>query len=170
MNAGNSYLIVDGYNVINNWPEFEHTKVEDLAHARDYLIQLLANYQALVGEQVILVFDAHQVEGQEKIEIVNGVRIIYSRKGETADAVIERLVYHFAGDNRITVATSDWLQQRIVLGKGGLRLSSRELRELVLQTQQEGTRHYQQNESRSTLSGRLGEELRRRLEQLRRDE
>ncbi|NLL19338.1 MAG: NYN domain-containing protein [Clostridia bacterium] len=170
MNTGIHYLIVDGYNVINNWPEFDHTKVEDLAHARDYLIQLLSNYQALTGQQVILVFDAHQVEGQEQVEIINGVRIIYSRKGETADAVIERLVYNFAGDNRVTVATSDWLQQRIVLGKGGLRISSRELRELVLQTRQESKRHYRQSENRSTLSGRLGEELRQTLEQLRRDE
>lgn len=162
------YLIVDGYNVINNWPEFEAIKDEDLGHAREYLMELLINFQALSGLQVILVFDAHQVEGQEKVEIINGLRVIYSRKGETADSVIEKLVYSLAKDHRVTVATSDWLQQRIVLGKGGLRISARELRRMVMDRQEESRAHYQLGEKRDTLSGRLGAEVREILEQLRR--
>lgn len=168
MSTGNHYLIVDGYNVINNWPEFETTKVEDLGHAREHLMELLTNYQALSGQEVILVFDAHQVEGQEKAEIINGLRVIYSRKGETADSVIEKLVYSLAKEHKVTVATSDWLQQRIVLGKGGLRISSRELREMVMKRQEESKAHYQLGKSSDTLSGRLGEEVREILEQLRR--
>lgn len=169
MNGDREYLIVDGYNILNNWPEFENIIEAELGHARDRLIEILANYQALTEQILIVVFDAHQVKGGQTIETEKGIQVIFSRKGETADAVIERLVYTLPKGERVTVATSDWLEQQIVLGKGGLRISARELRRLVLATQQKSKNHYQQGQKYYTLSGRLREDLWQALEELRRN-
>lgn len=162
------YLIVDGYNIINNWPDFDEMRTHDLSHAREYLEEILANYQALSGKQVILVFDAHHVKGQETVEIKDGLRVIYSRQGETADNVIEKLVYSLSKGHQVTVATSDWLEQRIVLGKDSLRISARELRHLVMDTEKESKRHYQKGQKHNTLLSRLKSEQFHALEQMRR--
>ncbi|MGI6552697.1 MAG: NYN domain-containing protein [Bacillota bacterium] len=164
------YLIVDGYNILNDWPEFKGIKEAELSHARDSLIKTLINYQALMGTQVIVVFDAHLVKGGfETEEIIDGVRVLYSREGETADGLIERLVYHLPDASCITVATSDWAEQRMVLGKGALRISARELRELIRAVEKESHRYCQNNRNQVRhLDLRLGENLRQVLEKLRR--
>ncbi|NLC38868.1 MAG: NYN domain-containing protein [Clostridia bacterium] len=164
------YLIVDGYNILNNWPEFKGIKEAELAHARDNLIKTLANYQALTGIQIIVVFDAHLVQGGlEREEIIDGVRVIYSREGETADSLIERLLYHLPDSSSVTVATSDWAEQRMVLGKGGLRISARELRELIQAAEKDSVGYYRSNRHQADyLDSRLGENLRQVLEKLRR--
>lgn len=162
------YLIVDGYNIINNWPDFAGMRSQDLSHAREHLEEILANYQALSGKQVILVFDAHQVKGQETVENKNGLQVIYSGQGKTADQVIEQLVYNLSKGYRVTVATSDWLEQRIVLGKDGLRISARELRLLVMETIEQSKQHYRKGRQQRSLSNYLTEEQFQVLEQLRR--
>lgn len=122
-------IIVDGYNIINYWDELNKLKGESLSHARDRLIDIMASFGALKGIQVIIVFDGHLVKGGVRnSEFVSGVEVIYSGEGETADAVIEKLMHQLPPNiKRVYVATSDWDEQRIVLGKGAIRLSAREL-------------------------------------------
>lgn len=168
MTGDGEYLIVDGYNIINDWPEFAQLRREDLAHARKSLIEILIDYQALTEQKLILVFDAHQVKGKEQLLTDGGIRIIFSREGQTADQVIEKLVYRLAKDHRVTVATSDWLEQRLVSGKGGLRLSAREFRQTVMATRQESKRHYRQGQRYFPLANRLEKDLCQNLEKLRR--
>jgi len=121
-------LIVDGYNIIGAWDELQKIKEKDLGQARDYLIELLADYQAYSGYHVIIVFDAYYVQGTESKQNRYKLDIIYTRENETADECIERLVkIHKNVSNQVYVATSDFLEQRITFGRGALRKSAREL-------------------------------------------
>lgn len=119
-------LIVDGYNIIGAWRGFH--EVNDLALARDHLLNLMADYQAFSGFRVIVVFDAHHADGPESKMEQYKVEIIYTKKDETADECIERLILKYKNiQNEVYVATSDYLEQRIIFGKGALRKSAREL-------------------------------------------
>ena len=125
-------LIVDGYNIVNAWPELIKLKNESFEHARDRLLGILANYQGLDGCLVVVVFDAHLVKGGTGArENYAGVEVIFTQEGETADSCIERLVTLLPEKMSVTVATSDWAQQRLVMGQGALRLSARELLEKI---------------------------------------
>ena len=87
------YLIVDGYNIINSWPELSVLKKEDYSHARDKLVEILSDYQGFVRVNVILVFDGHNVKGSAgSREKIGGVEVVFTREGETADMFIERLI------------------------------------------------------------------------------
>ncbi len=120
------YLIVDGYNVIG--AERDLKQLGDLAEARDALIEKLSEYQAYTGVQVYVVFDAHMVPGIGRRTKDQEITVIYTRKNQTADECIERLVKQLRGVQRqIYVATSDYTEQRVVFGEGALRKSAREL-------------------------------------------
>lgn len=120
--------MVDGYNILHAWSDLKRIMEKDMDHARTRLVELLSNYQAVKGIRVIVVFDAHLVKGgYGSKENVAGVEVIYTSEGETADMLIEKLVGRLLEQGRVTVATSDWTQQRIVFGKGAVRLSAREL-------------------------------------------
>ncbi|RDV82295.1 NYN domain-containing protein [Ammonifex thiophilus] len=117
--------LIDGYNLIYAL-EMEKNKA-DLAHARDCLVELLEEYAALTGKELIVVFDAYRVKGgQGSCEARRGVRVIFTRERETADTVIERLVGELTGEFLVTVVTGDWMEQRLVLGAGALRVTPRE--------------------------------------------
>lgn len=121
-------LIVDGYNIIGDWPELQALRNKDLSQARDLLIDKLAEYKAYSGERVIVVFDAHLVRGIEKKDKNHKVEVVYTRENETADERIEKLtqeVKHVR--NQVYVATSDYTEQRTIFGQGALRKSAREL-------------------------------------------
>ena len=165
------YLIVDGYNIIHAWPELEKLKDAGLEHARLKLVSILANYAPLSGQKVVVVFDAHQVKNaSERSEIIDGVEVIYTQQGETADALIERLVGSLLNEGKVYVATSDWAEQSIIFGRGAYRLTPGELRVQVRRAREESEAHY----SRSTpadgyLENRLLEKVRSRLEKWRRE-
>ncbi len=127
------YLLVDGYNIINAWPELvEEANEVDLASARDKLIDIMADYSAFTGICVILVFDAHQANKNTRTSyIINGVEVIYTKSGETADHYIEKIADALGKQEKIRVATSDWIEQQIVMGRGAARISARELHEEV---------------------------------------
>lgn len=128
------YLVVDGYNIIYAWPCLDKMKNENLEHARDKLVDILANFSAHSGTNVYVVFDAHQVKsGTEHSEERNGVRIIYTREGETADALIEKMVGELTGLGRVYVVTSDYDEQRVIFGRGAYRLTPRDLYQQVEQ-------------------------------------
>ncbi|WP_371320260.1 NYN domain-containing protein [Chengkuizengella axinellae] len=122
------YLIVDGYNMVGDWPELIRTSEASLEEARNQLIKMLADYQGYSGMKVIVVFDAHQVPGLGAKEKEYKIKVIYTKEKETADECIERLVTELAHRKRnIHVATSDYVEQRVIFGKGALRKSAREL-------------------------------------------
>lgn len=122
------YLFVDGYNIINNWEILKEKKVENLAEAREELIEIMLEYQSFSGVQVIIVFDAHLVKGNIGTkEERNGLIIVYTQEHETADHFIERSIDKLGRRRRVRVATSDRLEQEIVLGRGATRVSAREL-------------------------------------------
>jgi len=122
-------LIIDGYNVINSWPELIKLKEDNFEHARLRLIEILSNYSGYRGIKVIIVFDAHQVKGGiERKEFYDNVEVIFSGEGVTADAVIEKLISSLPPKSyRTFVATSDKAEQEMIWGKGACRMSSREL-------------------------------------------
>lgn len=127
------FLLVDGYNIINAWPELsEEVKKVDLSSARDKLIDIMADYSASTGIIVIVVFDAHHVDKNTRTNyIINGVEVVYTKEGETADHYIERIADAIAREEKVRVATSDWIEQQIVMGRGAWRISARELYEEV---------------------------------------
>lgn len=126
------YLIVDGYNILHAWPSMQKLMAENLEHARLKLIEILSNFQAIKGYKIILVFDAHYVKGSlGKKETEAGIEVIYSPEGTPADLIIEKLTADLAQQGPVMVATSDWMEQRIVFGKGAIRLSARELEQEV---------------------------------------
>lgn len=121
-------LIIDGYNVINTWPELIKLKEENFEHARLRLIEILSNYSGYKGIRVIIAFDGHQVKGgTERKEYHGNVEVIFSGEGITADHVIEKLTFSFPRHYRVFVATSDKTEQEMIWGKGAFRMSSREL-------------------------------------------
>ncbi|NEU32445.1 NYN domain-containing protein [bacterium LRH843] len=121
-------LLVDGYNMIGDWPELRLLKDKDLSLARDRLVEKMAEYQAFTGYEVKVIFDAHLVEGIGRKEQHHSIDVIYTKKNETADERIERLVKELKRiDTRIHVATSDFAEQSVIFGSGALRKSAREL-------------------------------------------
>ncbi len=135
MEKRREYLIVDGYNIINAWSDLNSLKEKSYAHARDKLIEILLNYQGLREFELVVVFDAHQVQGgKERRETFSNAVVVYTREGETADMFIERTVGELVGTARVVVATSDWVEQTMILQRGALRLSARELAQEIRAT------------------------------------
>ncbi|WP_027356979.1 NYN domain-containing protein [Desulfofundulus thermocisternus] len=165
------YLIVDGYNIIHAWPELEQLSGDSsLEHARTRLVDILVNYAALTGEHVVVVFDAHQVkQAGDRSETVGGVEVIYTPEGETADAVIEKLVGELSRRGTVYVATYDWAEQRMILGRGAYRITPRELWEKVQRTREEGKKHFDSGRPADAyLENRLVDEIRLIFERWRR--
>lgn len=120
-------LLVDGYNVINSWDilkNFDDTKLEE---ARRMLINIMMEYTHYTDEGVVLVFDSYNVKTDRQVVIEEKLMIVYTRELETADHFIEKMAEKYANKKILRVATSDRLEQDIVLGKGGSRMSSKEL-------------------------------------------
>ena len=129
---GPEYLLVDGYNVIFAWDELKRAAQDSLERARYMLMDILCNYQGFKKNVVILVFDAYKVKGNPgSVEHYRNIHVVYTREAETADAYIERATYEIAKDHRVRVATSDNLEQLIILGHGAVRVSAREFLEEV---------------------------------------
>ena len=127
--TGKDYLLVDGYNIIHAWEDLSALAREDLDGARAKLIDLLRNYQSWRGCQVIVVFDAYKVKGGKgAVEQLGDLYVVYTKEAETADMYIERTTYQLSRDNRVRVATSDGLEQMIILGHGAQRMSAIELK------------------------------------------
>lgn len=132
-------LIVDGYNVIFAWEDLRALAEANIDSARDKLLEILSSFQGYRGEKVTVVFDAYRRRPNPgKKEQYDNLEVIYTKEGETADARIERLVHDLRKSYRITVVTSDALEQQTVLSLGALRMSSRELREEIERTNREG--------------------------------
>ncbi len=132
-------LIVDGYNVIHAWPSLKRLLDVSLEAARDNLVERLSVYGLVTGTDVTVVFDAHHSASRANAEeLVEGVHVIFTRKGHSADHAIERIAYGAAGGgDAITVATSDRFQRDLVRGTGGAVISALELERRVVEAEQE---------------------------------
>jgi len=165
------YLIVDGYNIIFAWPEFEKFRESSLDYARSKLVAILANYSPLSGQKVVVVFDAYQQKNiTDKAEVVDGVEVIYTQRGETADALIERLAGDLSKEGLVYVATSDWAEQGIIFGRGAYRITPGELRMQVNHVKKESEERWSGvKPADSYLENRLLEKVRLKLEKWRRE-
>ena len=133
---GPEYLLVDGYNIIFAWEELAELARTDLDAARHRLIQILCNYQGYRRCELILVFDAYKVKGNPgSIERQHGIHVVYTKEAETADMYIEKVTHTLAKEHRVRVATSDGLEQIIILGHGAVRVPARQFREEVEQVE-----------------------------------
>lgn len=125
----NEYLFVDGYNIINSWDDLRELSSLSLEVAREELIDIMAEYQYYSGTKVIIVFDAHMVKSNSgKSENIKGVDVVFTKESETADQYIEKVLDNIGRVKSVRVATSDWMEQQIILGRGGTRISARELK------------------------------------------
>ncbi|EOD00081.1 NYN domain-containing protein [Caldisalinibacter kiritimatiensis] len=165
------YLFVDGYNIINAWSELKESSTISLESARNQLIEVMAEYQSYTGIKVIIVFDAHLVKGSsEKKEIQYGVEVVYTKERETADSYIEKTLHSIGRKKRVRVATSDWAEQQIVLGRGGTRISARELKEEVRIAKKAIEKKAEKiKEVNDSLMGRLDATTLEKLEKMRRN-
>ena len=121
------YLLVDGYNIIFAWDSLKKLAAGGLDAARDRLVALLQNYQGYKKCEVILVFDAYKIKGHRtEVEQQGNISVVYTKEAETADSYIERVSKQLLKNNRVRVATSDGLEQLIILGNGAQRISARE--------------------------------------------
>ncbi len=138
---GEDYLLVDGYNIIHAWDELRALSREDLDSARERLIHRLRNYQGWKRCKVIVVFDAYKVKGNPgSVERLGDLFVVYTKEAETADMYIEKTTYALARErreHRVRVATSDGLEQMIILGHGAVRMPAAELEFEVRQAEQE---------------------------------
>lgn len=160
------FLVVDGYNIIHAWPEFEKLKETALDYARYRLVSILANYAPLSGQKIFVVFDAYNVKNSvERTEVVDGVEVIYTQQGQTADALIERLVGTLSAKGIVYVATSDGAEQGIVFGRGAYRITPRELLVQVKRIKLNSKKYYSQSKpADSYLERRLLGKVRSKLE------
>ena len=120
------YLLVDGYNIIFSWEELNELAKENIHAACDKLMDILSNYQGYRKCTLILVFDAYKVEGHmEEVLTYHNIYVVYTKEAETADQYIEKTVHRIGRQYQVTVATSDGLEQVIIMGQGAARISAR---------------------------------------------
>lgn len=126
------YLLVDGYNIIFAWEDLKELSKVNIEGARGKLMDILSNYQGYKKNTVILVFDGYKVQGNiEEVMKYHNIFVVYTKEAETADQYIEKTVQKIGKQHRVIVATSDALEQMIILGQGAQRMSARELREQI---------------------------------------
>lgn len=128
------YLLVDGYNIIFSWDDLKTLAKDNMDVARQSLMDMLCNYQAYRRCEVIVVFDAYRVPGQSGIvDSYHNIHVVYTKEAETADMFIEKVSYEVSGRKQVRVATSDGIEQIIILAHGAQRISARMFREEIEQ-------------------------------------
>ncbi|OUQ26052.1 translation elongation factor G [Flavonifractor sp. An135] len=135
-NLGPEYLLVDGYNIIHAWDELKDLARTNMDAARKALMDLLSNYQGFRKCELILVFDAYRIKGNPgSVEKYQNIHVVYTKEAETADNYIEKVTYEIGRKHRVRVATSDGVEQLIILGHGALRVSARAFRQEIEQAE-----------------------------------
>ena len=164
------YLLVDGYNIIFAWEDLKELAAVNIDGAREKLMDILCNYQGFKKSTLILVFDAYKVKGNPgSVETYHNIHVVYTKEAETADQYIEKTVHEIGRKYRVTVATSDQLEQVIILGQGGRRMSARELLEDVIEVRQQirETAREKRSSEKNYLFDHLDEETAARMERIR---
>ena len=171
-------LIIDGYNIINSWGELSDIAEEDLESSREKLIDYMIEYSKYMNLNAILVFDAYNVKSAADRETkrADSLKVVYTKENQTADSYIEKYIsnIHDRRNLEISVATSDQAEQQIVLGKGGSRITARELELDVLKAKEDIRKHKsletgKKTIQRSTIAERVKDDkVISRLEEIRR--
>ena len=157
------YLLVDGYNIIFAWDELKALAAESLAAARQSLADILSNYQGYRKCGVILVFDAYKVKGNPgSVEKYKNIHIVYTKEAETADAYIEKATYDMRKQYRVRVATSDGMEQLIILGHGASRIPANVFLQEVQQAHTEIGEIVQKYRYRALKGSTVGEMLKKK--------
>lgn len=121
------YLFVDGYNIINSWERLKTLSLQNLEDTRQKLMDEMSEFAIFTGEKVILVFDGYMVKKSPGVIYkYKGIIVVYTREFETADHFIERELHEIGRVRQVRVATSDNIEQQMILSRGGTRISSRE--------------------------------------------
>lgn len=168
--AVTEYLLVDGYNIIFAWDELKELADGDIAAARTKLMDILCNYQGFTKCRLILVFDAYRVEGHPgEVLKYHNIYVVYTKEAETADQYIEKTVREIGRRYHVTVATSDRLEQVIILGEGARRLSASDLKEEIAYAEEQIRNTYQEKKTsgRTYLFDSLDDELAEYMEDVR---
>lgn len=164
-------LFVDGYNVINSWPNLKKVKEYSYEASRLQLIGILQNYLAFKGYKIFIVFDAQLVKGSiQKKERQGNLVVVFTKEGETADSYIERMVNNIGRNIEVCVITSDSLEQQITFQRGATRMSSIEFYHEVTSTQKKIEIEIEKKylEKRNWLEERIDEKTLEKLEKIRR--
>lgn len=149
------YLLVDGYNIIFAWEELKALAKTNLDAAREALIEILSNYQGYRKCKIIAVFDAYKVKGGERRhEKCGNIDVVYTKEAETADMYIEKTTYEMKGEYLVRVATSDNLEQLIILGNGAFKLSAKEFKAEIEKTNAEISAFLTEYNRRSRMESR----------------
>lgn len=164
------YLLVDGYNVIFAWEDLKEIAKVNIEGARNKLMDVLCNYQGFKKCNLILVFDAYKVQGQELgVQKYHNIYVVYTKEAETADQYIEKVVHEIGRKYHVTVATSDNVEQVVTLGQGGKLLSARDLRTEVEEVQRQIREEYlnRPQKGKNYLFDYLDEEISGQMEEVR---
>ncbi|QNU67690.1 TetM/TetW/TetO/TetS family tetracycline resistance ribosomal protection protein [Ruminiclostridium herbifermentans] len=163
------YLLVDGYNIIYAWDELKELADKDMDIARIKLLDILSNYQGIRKCEIIVVFDAYRVSGhQEEVMDYHNIHMVFTKEAQTADQYIEKFTYDNKKKYKITVATSDGLQQIIIRGAGGALLSARELKADVEMANMKMMQQHQemQEVNRKFLRNTLSQEAKQQMKKM----
>lgn len=164
------YLLVDGYNIIFSWEELNELAKENIHAACDKLMDILSNYQGYRKCTLILVFDAYKVEGHvEEIITYHNIYVVYTKEAETADQYIEKTVHRIGRQYQVTVATSDGLEQVIIMGQGAHRISAQGLKKEIEDTEKTVREewHQRRQSSKTYLFDHMSEEMQEQMEKIR---
>lgn len=164
------YLLVDGYNIIFSWEELNELAKENIHAACDKLKDILSNYQGYRKCTLILVFDAYKVEGHvEEIITYHNIYVVYTKEAETADQYIEKTVHRIGRQYQVTVATSDGLEQVIIMGQGAHRISAQGLKKEIEDTEKTAREewHQRRQSSKTYLFDHMSEEMQEQMEKIR---
>ena len=164
------YLLVDGYNIIFAWEELAKLAADSIGGARQKLCDILCDYQGLSGLAVIVVFDAHLVEGGTgSVEEYHNITVVYTKEAETADHYIEQTASALSKIDKVIVATSDNLEQVIILSQGAQRMSAGDLMENIQHEKAKIREKYVDTRpaKNNPLSGLLDAETAKKLDAMR---
>lgn len=165
-------IFVDGYNVVNSWPNLKQRKDFSFEAARQTLIDKLHNYGVFKACKIVLVFDAHKVMGnlEKKEEVNKNILVIFTKDGETADSYIEKQVNSLGRKHEIVVVTSDSLEQQTIFQRGAVRMSSLEFYNEVVKVEKSIKIKGDKNKSidRNSISDNIDENTAKILEEIRR--
>ena len=165
-------IFVDGYNVVNSWPNLKRKKDFSFEGARQTLIDKLHNYGVFKDCKIVLVFDAHKVIGnlEKKEEVNKNISVVFTKDGETADSYIERNVNALGRKHEIVVVTSDNLEQQIVFQRGAVRMSSLEFYNEILNIEKSIKLKSDKNKiaQKNSISDNIDDKTAKILEEIRR--
>ena len=164
------YLLVDGYNIIFSWEELNELAKENIHAACDKLMDILSNYQGYRKCTLILVLDAYKVEGhREEVIPYHNIYVVYTKEAETADQYIEKTVHKIGRQYQVTVATSDGLEQVIIMGQGAHRISAQGLKKEIEDTEKAARAewHQRRQSSKTYLFDHMSEEMQKQMEKIR---